>query len=90
MESDSGSASLINVPQVLTAESVLFAHYTSRLFKIDLNTLRRRTTLDDMIAMVMTGNMNNWYKIGYLIAKAAIDGQWSPACIRKAMLEVFR
>ncbi len=82
IESDSRSASLANIPRVLTAESVVFAYYTSKKFDIDIDTLRLRTAIDDRLARLITKNKNDGYSIGYGIAKAAIDGAWAPAKVR--------
>ncbi len=88
-QSDSRSTSIASLPQELTAESVLFSYYVSRMYDVDLETLKSRTDLDNIIAGIVTLRKNKGYSIGYRIAHRAITEGWSAHRVRSALNDAF-
>lgn len=86
----SRGASISSVPIELTAESVLFAYYTSYFYEVDTSILRTRAFLDNIATSAITLNKNHGYKIGYKIAKCAIDEHWQPSRVRTALINALR
>ena len=88
-ESDSRSTSIASIPKVLTAESVLFSYYVSRYtdYSVRIDTLKRRATIDDLMARLVTVGNNNGYSLGLGIALEAIKEGWKPERVRLKLIE---
>ncbi len=89
-KSDSRSTDIRTLPAELTAESVLFAYYVSRIYDINLDVLRRRVILDNFIARILTLNKNKGYEIGYRIIKSAIEKRYLPEKIRNELIKQLK
>ncbi len=87
--SDSRGTSLISLPPVLPAESVVFSYYVSRMYNVDLDILKRRTEIDEFMARLMTMNQNRGYSIGYNIAVKAIKEKWAPKQVRQELISAL-
>jgi GT2 family glycosyltransferase len=78
----------LSFPSLLSIESVLFAYNTSKFFKIDLNILKKRTFVDDIITRIITKNKNTGYSTGFSIVKYSLEKSLSPKSVRELIKKV--
>lgn len=72
------------MPEWILGESVLFAYFTSKYYKVDLKVLRARTAMADAISRVVSLGRNRGFEVGYEIVKRAIEEDWKPHEVLRA------
>ena len=84
--SDSRNMSVAKLPAELIVESVLFSYYVGRYssYDVNLDVLKRRTIMDSRLSAMLTGR-DIGYRMGYEIAKRAIENKWGPTQLRRLL-----